>query len=103
MKNPLQSPKCPNCNHLVKWTRVYFRSGIWVQWPCPECGRKLEFSYRHRLLYMIPLYAMIFGTAYALRYYNISIWWIFLLVIITPVLYYMERVKLAKNIREPEL
>lgn len=103
MKNPLQRPNCPNCQHPVKWTRVYFRSGLWVQWPCPECGRILEFSYKHRLLYMLPLYAIIFGTAYALMKSNISPWWAFMWGIIIAITPYMERVKLAKNIREPEL
>ena len=103
MKTLIQRPSCPNCQHPVKWTRVYFGSGIWVKWPCPECSCTLEFSGRRRLLYIIPIYAIIFVTAYALRYNNISIWWTLLWLVITPIIPYMERVKLAKNTREPEL
>ena len=103
MKSLLQKPKCPNCNHPVKLSRVYFLSGLWVQWPCPECGSVLEFSIRRRLLYIIPLYAVTIITMYFLIRYNISPWWALLWVLITPACCYIERVQVAKHVRKPEL
>jgi CXXC-20-CXXC protein len=53
--------KCPNCGTPVPWSRLWLKTWIWAEWPCPQCKATLEFSMRRRTIASI-----IFGVCIGL-------------------------------------
>lgn len=41
-------PKCPQCQHPVRWRRRFLRNDMWARWPCEGCGMLLKFSMHRR-------------------------------------------------------
>ena len=60
--------KCPNCGTPVPWSRLWLKTWIWAEWPCPQCKATLEFSMRRRLIASI-IYGVCVGlwSAFALH------------------------------------